>query len=136
VPDSSELHPIIATLAGQLEERAGSLWLPSEALAEARRALRHADDEPWEHLLAWTHAAIRAAGEAAAGLRAQVLELLAERLGSDEDAADRFAELAPGGVERAFLGQSAPRRAPVQSSQPEPPVVRVVRGLGGRRADD
>lgn len=127
--DQIDLHPIVAELAHTLTSGPAGPTLPSPAVDAARAALRHAGDDAWEHLLAWTHRVVLHAGPAAAEVRSVVLQLLAEKLGGEEAAADRFARSTPAPAVRAALGQPAGVRAPLQPAAPDAKPVRAVRGI-------
>lgn len=126
-----ELHPIVAELAASMERSADKkqVAFPPDVVEKARARVRAAEEpELLSHLIALAVKIKRLAGDGGTPAIAALALLVADKLGSVDDAADRFhaAGIANAGQ---LLGVVEKSRAPRVEPKPPKLAVKPKRGL-------
>ena len=125
-----ELHPIVADLAASMQRSPDKtlIAIPPEVLEKARARVRSSKDaDVLTHLVALAVKINRLAGDGGTPAIAALMLLVAEKLGSAQDAADRFSAA---GISNAaqLLGVTEAARAPREQPKPQA-AVKPKRGL-------
>lgn len=129
--EAVELHPVVAELAASMERSPDKkqVAFPPEALEKARARVRTAaEPELLSHLIALAVKIKRLAGDGGTPAIAALALLVADKLGSVEDAADRFSAA---GIVNAgqLLGVVEKSRAPREDPKVPKLTVKPKRGL-------
>lgn len=126
-----ELHPIVAALAGAIQRSPDKslVAIPPDIVDKARAQVRANDDpELIPHLIALAVKTRRVAGDGGIPVIAALALLVAEKLGSHDDVADRFAAAGIADA-KALLGTVTTSRAPRDEKKPAALTVKAKRGL-------
>lgn len=125
-----ELHPIVAELAASMQRSADKklIAIPPEVIEKARARVRSSNDgDVLIQLVALAAKINRLAGDGGTPAIAALMLLVADKLGSAQDAADRFSAA---GITNAaqLLGGTETSRAPREQPKPQA-TVKPKRGL-------
>jgi hypothetical protein len=125
-----ELHPIVAELSAAMQRSSDKkqVAFPPDVLEKTRARVRaSSEDEVLAHLIALAVKIKRVAGDGGMPAIAAIAMLVADKLGSASDAADRFNAAGISNA-AALLGVSDPIRAPREQTKAAAPV-KAKRGL-------